>query len=60
MPYALSPLPVMNIASSFLFHAACKFAVGSSLCGSRRLGEHTLIHKKRWISVFPETPHMKI
>ena len=25
MPYALSPLPVMNIASSFLFHAACKF-----------------------------------
>ena len=32
MFHALSPLPMMNIASSFLFHAACKFAVGSSLC----------------------------
>ena len=32
MSHALSPLPVMSIASSFLSRAACKFAVGSSLC----------------------------
>ena len=37
MSHALSPLPVMNIASSFLLRAACKFAVGSSLCRNPRI-----------------------
>ena len=45
MSHALSALPKMNITSSFLFCAACKFPVRSSVLMSPALGENLYIEK---------------